>query len=1000
MTGNLKTPGQACKRLALIVTFTVAAVIALSGSNVATAQAPADFVDQRVVGGMKNVTALDWLPDGRALVAGKGGEIYLVNPSNGTSILYLTVPNLDDTGERGLLDILIPPDFSATRTFYVYFSATPNGRLHIDSFRFTGAPAADLASRRVVWTNPGPTHDQFGEFHAGGSLNLAPDNTFYLSVGDGYLSSNAETLTTVFGKILRINRDGTVPSNNPFHDGAGPNIDEIWAYGLRNPYRASFDGVTGRYYIGDVGGNVAAVAYEEVNVGVAGANYGWPSCEGPLGNPKNGSVCPGGVQSPIFTYPHAPEAGCCLNAAITGGEVMRSGALPSSLSGAYVYADFALQQIRYLRLAANGTSVTGSGTLAQLSDKFPTWIGEGPDGHIYYLSFGYVGSTGELRRLQYVGAQNRPPDLTAATADRRSGVAPLVVAFSASATDADGDALAYRWDFGDGSAGYGPTATHTYSAGGRYEAFVVVTAAGQTDRSDPIVIDVGQPPTARITAPQDQSTFSAGQTLRFTSTSADDEPLTNSNHSWNLGFVHDNHVHPVVTDHRGRSLTYTVPTDGHDYNGETGFLATLSVTDSDGLVATDSIGLRPQVVALTVDTARLARSRVVIDGVTYESPVAIQSVANFEHTVTAPAQGCKAGSATRFTRWSNNMPLTHTFVMPSDDLRLVAIYDIQDQPCTGRPIASFTTAAPTARVSNEVMNFNGLVTDDRSVARVEWRVRDNATGLYLSDPSGSFESGVGWLPLTVPDSENQLVRFGFSFEPPQRGGSYRVQVRAIDDQGRLSRATYQDITVASAEVPTCLGKKATVVLGANGFGSPTSGNDVIVGTRRADRIDGLGGHDVICGRNGADTIRGGAGNDIIDGGGGDDTILGGVGTDYLAGGNGDDLLQGGGGNDIVFGGNGDDIARGGRGRDTMAGDAGEDTLAGGAGADTLYGNDDKDTISGGDGNDALYGGNGTDLLYGEDGDDFLGGAADFDACFGGEGDDTYARCEFRFESLF
>ena len=87
----------------------------------------------------------------------------------------------------------------------------------------------------------------------------------------------SQSLTSPRGKVHRINPDGTVPTDNPFYDGSGPNIDSIWARGLRNPYRAYYDAPTGRYYIGDVGGNDASTAIEELDLGVRGANYGWPT---------------------------------------------------------------------------------------------------------------------------------------------------------------------------------------------------------------------------------------------------------------------------------------------------------------------------------------------------------------------------------------------------------------------------------------------------------------------------------------------------------------------------------------------------------------------------------------------------------------------------------------------------------------------------------------------------------------------------------------------------
>ena len=203
-----------------------------------------------------------------------------------------------------------------------------------------------------------------------------------------------------------MNLDGTVPADNPLRDGAGPNVDEIWAYGFRNPYRASFDRTTGLYWIGDVGGNVAAQAYEEVNIGQVGANYGWPSCEGPLAQPKNGPTCGSGVTAPAYSYAHTTGSGCCVNKAIVGGGVYRASMFP--LAGYYLYADYPTNQFFWLQLGADGRTGVASGLLHETPISTPVWLSVGPDGAVYWLSLGFDG-TGQLRKLSYSGSTDRPP---------------------------------------------------------------------------------------------------------------------------------------------------------------------------------------------------------------------------------------------------------------------------------------------------------------------------------------------------------------------------------------------------------------------------------------------------------------------------------------------------------------------------------------------------------------------------------------------------------------
>src|SRR5262249_32063180 len=159
--------------------------------------------------------------------------------------------------------------------------------------------SADPASEVVVWQGVATSSSTD---HHGGGLAFGPDGYLYISTGDNGDPPSAQSLTSDHGKILRIAGDGTVPANNPFNDGNGPNTDAIGALGLRNPHRMSFDWGTGRLSIGDVGN----VTIEEVTLGPEGANYGWPTCEGPCGT--------AGMTNPIYSYSHDGR-----DSAITGG---------------------------------------------------------------------------------------------------------------------------------------------------------------------------------------------------------------------------------------------------------------------------------------------------------------------------------------------------------------------------------------------------------------------------------------------------------------------------------------------------------------------------------------------------------------------------------------------------------------------------------------------------------------------------------------------------------
>jgi hypothetical protein len=272
--------------------------------------------------------------------------------------------------ERGLLSIALPPDFDATGRFYAAYtgSGTPAGGavgdLHVDAFTVApGEPGA--ISRQPIITWPHSVNAN----HNGGQLQFGPDGHLYIGAGDGGSGGdpeeNAQNKDVLLGKILRIDPvpgadpPYTVPAGNPFV--GDPNArPEVWAYGLRNPWRFSFDSLTGDMVIGDVGQGL----HEEIDyakssgvglVGGGGRNYGWNCREGfsPYTDAGEGCVGAGAFTEPILDYPHSEAGGGFSGCSITGGYVVRDPGL-GSLYGRYIYSDFCSGGIRSLRLPADG----------------------------------------------------------------------------------------------------------------------------------------------------------------------------------------------------------------------------------------------------------------------------------------------------------------------------------------------------------------------------------------------------------------------------------------------------------------------------------------------------------------------------------------------------------------------------------------------------------------------------------------------------------------------
>lgn len=292
--------------------------------------------------------------DSRLFVVERPGFIQVLH--DGTVTQYLDIHTLvtsDPATERGLLSMAFDPNFASNGLFYVFYAGDGDaggalGDIHIDEFHVSSNPnIADPASRRTVWTFPhGATN------HNGGQLQFGPDGLLYVSVGDNANASNAQSVANPYGKILRIDPHGAgpghgVPPDNPFFSTLGA-TREIWSFGLRNPFRFSFDRLTGDLIIGDVGSTPPGAA-EEINLAPTsaergrGADFGWPNCEGFSGSCASTTL-------PVFAYPHSdPGGGQAFGCAVIGGYVYRGSHAPE-VSGRYLYADLCTAQLRSIQL--------------------------------------------------------------------------------------------------------------------------------------------------------------------------------------------------------------------------------------------------------------------------------------------------------------------------------------------------------------------------------------------------------------------------------------------------------------------------------------------------------------------------------------------------------------------------------------------------------------------------------------------------------------------------
>ena len=322
-------------------------------------------------------TAMTFAPDGRLFVCEQGGDLRVVK--NGT-LLAKPFVHVSTTanGERGLLGVAFHPGFASNGYVYLYYTTSvPNNRIS----RFTADGDTALTGSEVVIADLPNLSSATN--HNGGALHFGPDGKLYVAVGDNANGSNSQTLTTRLGKVLRYNDDGTTPGDNPFlATTSGPN-QAIWAMGLRNPFTFGFQPGTGRLFINDVGENT----WEEINEGIAGSNYGWPTTEGATTNPA--------FTSPLFTYRHSANPTLVVGFAIVGSAFYNPSTMlfPPGYVGNYFFADYVNQWVNRLDLATGNSAVYA---FARLPGSI-TDLAVGPDGALYVLGVQDNGQWGVWR---------------------------------------------------------------------------------------------------------------------------------------------------------------------------------------------------------------------------------------------------------------------------------------------------------------------------------------------------------------------------------------------------------------------------------------------------------------------------------------------------------------------------------------------------------------------------------------------------------------------------
>jgi hypothetical protein len=602
-------------------------------------------------------------------------------------------------------------------------------------------------------------------------MHFGPDGKLYVAVGENSNAANAQNLDTYHGKLLRINKDGSVPSDNPFPTGSEQRR-RVWAFGLRNPFSFSIDSQSGKILINDVGGNL----WEEINDATEGGkNFGWPMTEGNFDEIEFPDLI-----NPLYAYAHGTGDG--VGCAITGGTFFTPATTnyPATYNGRYFFQDNCNSWLNTLTISGSSTARSPFATgIAGNSLN----ITAGPDGNLYFLSR----SGQALYKIVY--NNSTPLTITNHPADASVAVGQQV-AFSVTVLGTP--PITYQWqkngvDIPNAtSANYSISQAAT-SDSGQYR--VIISNTGGSLISNPATLSVlsNELPMAEITTPLDGTTYVAGTTMEFSGqgTDAEDGLLPARSHSWEINFHHNDHKHDQPAIDGITSGAFDIPNEG-ETSDNVWYRIILTVTDASGLKAKDSIDIFPLKSTLMFETVPPGL-QILLDGQPFNTPDSVLSVEGILRNLDAPTLQTVNGASYRFASWSHGGLKNQTIATPSDDVTYTATFmQVENTKSFYRAI-----------------NLNG---DSLSIEGNNWEASASAPNFSYTNANTLVNDSVTLVPPTEGSRASMIrsslwgrVTVTVSDVPL---GNYEVSVYTWEDNGPTTFSIFLEGTEVQSDYNT------------------------------------------------------------------------------------------------------------------------------------------------------------------------------------------------------
>ncbi len=712
---------------------------------------------------------------------------------------------VDDRGDRGLQSIAFDNNFANNGYIYVVYTFDTNGqddgigKNRLVRFTMNG----DVATNETLIFNSFPDADVTLLY--GGAVEMGTDGKLYTTVGDYLLGVNGQDRNNIKGTVLRLNTDGTIPTDNPFYNELTGVNRAIYAYGLRNPWQTAKNPADGTIFVSDVGDATA----EELNVLQWGANYGWFLAEGPK-DPNDPAEAD--FVDPLFHYRHVdnfpndPFAGC----AIIGGSFYSTPnpTFPAKYHGQYFTGDYCTGKIRAVNPANGQAEAFMDGFEFGLVDMAVSPI----NGDLYYIDQTLNGDnqspTGGVGKISFIGQQN---DITITTAPSDVSVAlGSDASFFVGAT-APGN-ITYQW-LRNGVAIPGETnarldINNVRQADNNASFAVDVTSAGQTVRTDPAVLRLtnNTAPFPKIFFSGADGGYKAGQPISFNGTAwdAEDGGLNGQRLSWEVRLNHDDHDHGLIDNVVASSGTVTVP-PSIETSTNVWVTIYLTATDLDGTSKTVSQRIDPKIVEITLATGTPGLS-VMLDGTSRTAPFTFDSVVGVNREISAPATQTRNGTTYTFDNWSDGRPRQASRATPNNNVTWTANYTT---PGGGGDVCTVTTAGNGVRVDwtdkqgvEVARNNNGWVTTPAAGVTTYTSANGSVNDGWTIRRDGRFDEvceidgGDGAVAECSAVTAGSIVDVSW---PAADGAAEYVVYRTVNDspqywRGRVSGTEFSDTT--------------------------------------------------------------------------------------------------------------------------------------------------------------------------------------------------------------